>query len=339
MQLMPLMSDGKPIGMISVTRVDPVSFADHHVELLQTIADQAVIAIENARLFNEVQAKTADLTESLQQQTATADVLKVISRSAFNLDAVLQTRGRIGGEVVQRRDGQHMATGRRRDAGDGMSTKFIEFLRDQPIGRDRGRFVGRAFLTGEVAHLPDVLADAEYTFVESARVGEFRAALGVPKIRDGRIEGVFALTRPQPGPFADREIELVRTFADQALIAIENVRLFEEVQERTKELAASLDDLHAAQDRLVPTEKLASLGQLTAGIAHEIKNPLNFVNNFSALSAELTDELNGVLKLVAMDSKVRGEVIDRHAEGQSRKGGAARQARRLHRQEHAAAFA
>src|SRR5581483_553890 len=102
--------------------------------------------------------------------------------------------------------------------------------------------------------------------------------------------------RVQPGAFSDHHVQLLRTFADQAVIAIENVRLFDEVQARTRELSKSLDDLRAAQDRLVQTEKLASLGQLTAGIAHEIKNPLNFVNNFSALSAELTDELNDVLK-------------------------------------------
>ena len=112
----------------------------------------------------------------------------------------------------------------------------------------------------------------------------------------------------EPGPFADHHVQLLQTFADQAVIAISNVELFQQVQERTRELSASLDDLRAAQDRLVQTEKLASLGQLTAGIAHEIKNPLNFVNNFSALSAELTDELNDVLKPAPLDDKMREEV-------------------------------
>jgi signal transduction histidine kinase len=116
------------------------------------------------------------------------------------------------------------------------------------------------------------------------------------------------LGRPEPGPFSQRQMDLVQTFADQAVIAIENVRLFEQVQERTKELSLSLDDLRTAQDRLVQTEKLASLGQLTAGIAHEIKNPLNFVNNFSALSAELIDELNDVLEPAVLDNKVRDEI-------------------------------
>src|SRR4029077_18087346 len=117
-----------------------------------------------------------------------------------------------------------------------------------------------------------------------------------------------SVTRVQPGRFADHHVQLLQTFADQAVIAISNVELFQQVQERTRELSQSLDDLRAAQDRLVQTEKLASLGQLTAGIAHEIKNPLNFVNNFSALSVELTDELNDVLKQAELAEKLRGEV-------------------------------
>jgi signal transduction histidine kinase len=132
--------------------------------------------------------------------------------------------------------------------------------------------------------------------------------LAVPLMRDGAVEGVLLLGRPEPGPFSQRQIDLVQTFADQAVIAIENVRLFEQVEERTKELSHSLDELRTAQDRLVQTEKLASLGQLTAGIAHEIKNPLNFVNNFSALSGELIDELNEVLTSATLDKKTREEI-------------------------------
>jgi signal transduction histidine kinase len=126
--------------------------------------------------------------------------------------------------------------------------------------------------------------------------------------RDGRIEGVFSLARPEPGAFSHREIEVVRTFADQAVIAIENVRLFEQVQARTKELAQTVDDLRTAQDRLIQSEKLASLGQLTAGIAHEIKNPLNFVNNFAALSRELIEELKDLLATLKIDDKTKSEI-------------------------------
>ena len=129
-------------------------------------------------------------------------------------------------------------------------------------------------------------------------------------LREGTTIGILALTRRVVRPFTDKQIELVRTFADQAAIAIENVRLFESVEARTRELAASLENLRTTQDRLVQTQKLASLGQLTAGIAHEIKNPLNFVNNFSAVSVELIDELRQALTGAHLDSKLRAEISE-----------------------------
>jgi signal transduction histidine kinase len=140
------------------------------------------------------------------------------------------------------------------------------------------------------------------------RLRGFRSLLFVPLLHDEATIGIISVTRVEAGTFAAHHVLLLQTFADQAVIAIGNVRLFNEVQARTRELSASLDDLRTAQDRLVQTEKLASLGQLTAGIAHEIKNPLNFVNNFSALSAELTDELNEVLKPAPLSDKMREEV-------------------------------
>ncbi|HLG83897.1 MAG TPA: GAF domain-containing protein [Bradyrhizobium sp.] len=310
--LTPLMNQGKFIGFIASTRRETGVLGDHHVELLRTFADQAVIAIENARLFEEVQAKTRDLTEALQQQTATADVLKVISRSAFDLQTVLETLSRSAVElsgalngIIFLRDGDVF---RYRASSHGDSNpEWVRWLEEHPQRPGRNTATARAIATGKVACVEDVAADPEVDLPATPLAG-IRAALSVPLLRDGKVEGVMTLTRQVPGPFTDRQIELVQTFADQAVIAIENVRLFEEVQARTRELAKSLEDLRTAQDRLVQTEKLASLGQLTAGIAHEIKNPLNFVNNFSALSVELTDELNDLLKGAKFSEDMSKEV-------------------------------
>src|SRR5262249_5364684 len=166
---------------------------------------------------------------------------------------------------------------------------------------------GRALLERRTVHIPNVDTDPEYTFVDARRLGGFKSIIAVPMLREGAPIGVLALTRIEQRPFSPRQIELVTTFADQAAIAIDTVRLFDEVQARTRELSRSLEELRTAQDRLIQTEKLASLGQLTAGIAHEIKNPLNFVNNFSALSLELIDELGDVLKPAPLDARTREE--------------------------------
>jgi two-component system, NtrC family, sensor kinase len=311
---MPMLLAGEPIGAITLSWAEPRGYNEHQIALLQTFADQAVIAIGNVRLFEEVQSRTRDLTESLQQQTATADVLKVISRSAFDLQTVLDTLVESAAQlceadraVITRQKGNEYF----RAGSYGFPREFMDYVKDIPVKPERGTITGRTLLEGHVTHVPDVHADPDYAFSEGQRLsGDPRTFLGVPLLREGNPVGALVLLRRTVRPFTDKQIELVSTFADQAVIAIENVRLFEQVQARTNELAASLDDLRTAQNRLIQTEKLASLGQLTAGIAHEIKNPLNFVNNFSAVSAELTDELNDVLKPVAMDGKVRKEVDD-----------------------------
>jgi signal transduction histidine kinase len=190
----------------------------------------------------------------------------------------------------------------------GFSREFMDYFKDIPIQADRGSASGRALLEGRVVHIPDVTADPEYTLVEAQRLGDYRTILCVPMMREGVPIGVLVLTRSEVRPFTDKQIELVTTFADQAAIAIENVRLFESVEARTRELTASLENLRTTQDRLVQTQKLASLGQLTAGIAHEIKNPLNFVNNFSGVSVELIDELQDALKGLPIDQKARAEI-------------------------------
>jgi len=307
----PMLKSGQPVGAIAISRPQTGYFPERQIELLKTFADQAVIAIENARLLSELRQRTGELSESLQQQTATAEVLKVISRSAFDLHTVLQALVEAAAKLCEADQGtiaREQAGVFVRAASYGFSAEFVDLVKDLPVAPARGSATGRALLEGRTVHIADVRADPDYTFSEAIEKGGFKTILAVPMLREGKAIGVLALTRIEMRPFTDKQIELVSTFADQAAIAIENVRLFENVQARTRELAKSLEDLRTAQDRLVQTEKLASLGQLTAGIAHEIKNPLNFVNNFSSVSAELIGELQELLQRVHFDEKTGGEV-------------------------------
>jgi GAF domain-containing protein len=246
------------LGVIVLLMGEVRPFTDKQIELVTTFADQAVIAIENVRLFDAVQQRTNDLSESLQQQTATADVLKVISRSTFDLQIVLDTLVESASRLcdaphglIFRYDGQHC----RAVAAYNNVVGFKELWEENPIAPNRATATGRAILEKRAVHIPDVLADQEYNppdgaLKEAQKLGEYRTVVVVPMMREGTPLGTFTLWKTEVAPFTDAQIELVKTFADQAVIAIENVRLFEAEQARTRELAESLQQQTATADVL-----------------------------------------------------------------------------------------
>ena len=249
----PLVREGTALGAILIRRMEVRPFSEKQIALLQTFADQAVIAIENVRLFRALEGRNRELTEALEQQTATSEVLKVISRSTFDLqpvlDTLLENAARLCGAqrgVINRLEGEIY----RGAAVYNHSPEFLAFVEQHPMRLGRDTITGRAARERRVVQIPDVLADPDYDYGEGQKVGGYRTLLGVPMLREGLPIGVIVLSRAEVLPFTARQVELVETFADQAVIAIENVRLFNEIQERNRELTEALEQQTATSEIL-----------------------------------------------------------------------------------------
>jgi GAF domain-containing protein len=309
----PLLRAGAPIGAIVLARYAPGEFSTTQIELLRTFAEQAVIAITSAETFTELQRRTAELTRSVAELQALEEVLRAVN-SSLELETVLST---IISRAVQLSDADEGTIYEFDDADQvfvpksayGMTAERVTALRDRRI-RIGETPLGNSAAMRAPLHIPDLTQTLDLDGSRELVGDGIHALLAVPLLRDDKVLGGLVIRRRAVGGFAPTVPTLLQTFAGQCVLAIENARLFQEARQARVEAETTLADLRRTQDRLVQSEKMASLGQLTAGIAHEIKNPLNFVNNFSELSVDLLDELHEAVApdRLAMAGGLRTEI-------------------------------
>ena len=300
----PMLKENEPIGAFLLARQEVRPFTEKQIGLVTSFANQAVIAIENTRLLSALRQRTDELGRSVDELRALGEVSQAVN-STLDLENVLATivakavqlSGTEAGAIYVFDDMQGKFYLR---ATYGMDQELIDKLTRQHIGLDETN-VAQALAQHEPVQIADLNVAAPSAVNDIILRAGYRALLVAPLLRGEDIVGMLVVRRKTSGAFPRNTVDLIKTFAAQSALAIENARLFQNIE-------ASLKDLRTAQDRLVQTEKLASLGQLTAGIAHEIKNPLNFVNNFSAVSVELIDELREALVGAHLDSKLRAEI-------------------------------
>ena len=312
--VIPLLRDGQAIGVMALngTPSGQQGFSDSQIALLQTFAEQAVIAIGSVATYRALRERTAELTRSVSELQALEEVLRAVN-SSLDLDTVLATIISRAVQLSQADEGMVYEFDETEQifvpkSAFGMTEERVAGIRARRI-RIGETFLGQSALRRTPVHVADVQLDPN-TPDPSGVLAGIHAVLAVPLLKDDKVIGGLVIRRRTEGAFAPTTVTLMQTFAGQCVLAIENARLFQEIETRSEEARRALAELHRTQNQLVQSQKMASLGQLTAGIAHEIKNPLNFVNNFADLSIELMQELHETLDTVAVETKLRAEIDD-----------------------------